>query len=413
MTTINLQISKKMFSPKLFPLLEDYSHRFEIYKGSAGSGKSYFITQKIVYRCLKEPIRVAVCRRYATTLRNSCFQLFKDVLNSWKLTSYMKIRETDMDIKFPNGSEIIFLGLDEETKLLSLANISCIFVEEVFEVEQSKFEQLDLRMRGKAKQQQIIAAFNPISSSHWLFQFCEVQPPQSFYYSKTTYLDNPFISEDYKNSIEEYRTRNPYKWKIYGLGEWGSDPEGLVFNNWRKEDFDLNELLSLGLKRRTGSDLGFIDPTTIVDTLYDEKNKRIYVFNEYYATGKQLDEVAAAMASMELTHQKVFMDAAEPRSIDFFRRKGFNTVPCIKGADSVRAGISFLQNLEIVVSPKCKHLIEELSNFSYVKDRRTEKYQEDKYTHEWSHAIDGLRYAYSDIYTNKRLKTFDKKLLGI
>lgn len=211
MTTINLQISKKMFSPKLFPLLEDYSHRFEIYKGSAGSGKSYFITQKIVYRCLKEPIRVAVCRRYATTLRNSCFQLFKDVLNSWKLTSYMKIRETDMDIKFPNGSEIIFLGLDEETKLLSLANISCIFVEEVFEVEQSKFEQLDLRMRGKAKQQQIIAAFNPISSSHWLFQFCEVQPPQSFYYSKTTYLDNPFISEDYKNSIEEYRTRNPYK----------------------------------------------------------------------------------------------------------------------------------------------------------------------------------------------------------
>ena len=71
-----------------------------------------------------------------------------------------------MNIKFPNGSEIIHLGLDEETKLLSLANISCIFVEEVFEVEQSKFEQLDLRMRGKAQQQQIIAAFNPISSSH-------------------------------------------------------------------------------------------------------------------------------------------------------------------------------------------------------------------------------------------------------
>ena len=402
-----------MFSPKLFPLLEDYSHRFEIYKGSAGSGKSYFITQKIVYRCLREPIRVVVCRRYATTLRNSCFQLFKDVLDSWKLTPYCKIRETDMNIKFPNGSEIIHLGLDEETKLLSLANISCIFVEEVFEVEQSKFEQLDLRMRGKAKQQQIIAAFNPISSSHWLYEFCEVNPPKSFYYSKTTYLDNPFISDDYKNSIEEYKSRNPYKWKIYGLGEWGSDPEGLVFSNWRKEDFNLQELLTLGYKRRTGSDLGWIDPTTIVDTLYDEAGKRIYVFNEYYASGKQLDEVAAAMDKMELKHNKIYMDAAEPRSIDFFRRKGFNTVPCVKGADSVRAGISFLQNLEIVVKPDCPHLIEELSNFSYLKDRKTEKYQEDKYTHEWSHAIDGLRYAYSDIYMGKKLKTFDKKLLGI
>ena len=318
-----------------------------------------------------------------------------------------------MNIKFPNGSEIIHLGLDEETKLLSLANISCIFVEEVFEVEQSKFEQLDLRMRGKAKQQQIIAAFNPISSSHWLYEFCEVNPPKSFFYSKTTYLDNPFISDDYKNSIEEYKSRNPYKWKIYGLGEWGSDPEGLVFTNWRKEDFNLQELLTLGYKRRTGSDLGWIDPTTIVDTLYDEAGKRIYVFNEYYASGKQLDEVAAAMDKMELKHNKIYMDAAEPRSIDFFRRKGFNTVPCVKGADSVRAGISFLQNLEIVVKPDCPHLIEELSNFSYLKDRKTEKYQEDKYTHEWSHAIDGLRYAYSDIYMGKKLKTFDKKLLGI
>lgn len=166
MTQINLRIKKSMFSPKLFPLLEDYSHRFEIYKGSAGSGKSYFITQKIVYRCLREPIRVVVCRRYATTLRNSCFQLFKDVIDSWKLTPFCKIRETDMNIKFPNGSEIIHLGLDEETKLLSLANISCIFVEEVFEVEKSIFEQLNLRLRGQAQNQQIIAAFNPISSSH-------------------------------------------------------------------------------------------------------------------------------------------------------------------------------------------------------------------------------------------------------
>ena len=138
MTQINLTLNRKLFTPKLFPLLEDYSHRYEIYRGSAGSAKSYFITQKIIYRCLRERIRVIVCRRYGTTLRNSCFQLFKDILTSWKLISYMKIRETDMNIKFPNGAEIIFLGLDEETKLLSLANISCIFVEEVFEVEKSK-----------------------------------------------------------------------------------------------------------------------------------------------------------------------------------------------------------------------------------------------------------------------------------
>ena len=163
---INISLSRKLFSPKLYPLLVDYTNRYEIYKGSAGSGKSYFISQKIVYRCLTERIRVAVCRRYATTLRNSCFQLFKEILTSWKLIPYMKIRETDMNIKFPNGSEIIFLGLDEETKLLSLADISCIFVEEVYELEKSKWEQLDLRMRSKANNQQLIGAFNPINKNH-------------------------------------------------------------------------------------------------------------------------------------------------------------------------------------------------------------------------------------------------------
>jgi len=237
-------------------------------------------------------------------------------------------------------------------------------------------------------------------------------PPKNLYFSETTYKDNPFLREEYIEAIESYRERNPWRWNIYGLGNWGNDPEGLVFNNWRAEEFKIADLIASGYKRRTGSDLGWIDPTTIVDTFYDEAGKRIYVFNEFYASGKQLDEVAAQMEKMELRHQKIYMDASEPRSIDFFRRKGFNTVACIKGPDSVEAGISFLQNLEIIVLPKCKNLINELENFSYIKDKKTEKYT-DKMTHEFSHAIDGLRYAYSDIYSNKKLRTFDKKLLGI
>ena len=124
-----------------------------------------------------------VCRRYGTTIRNTCFALFKEVLTKWKLIPFVKIRETDFNIKFPNGSEIIFMGLDEETKLLSLTNIGTIFIEEVYEVPKSIVEQLNLRMRGTNQNQQIIMAFNPISKNHWLYDFCEVNPPQSFYFS--------------------------------------------------------------------------------------------------------------------------------------------------------------------------------------------------------------------------------------
>ena len=52
-----------------------------------------------------------------------------------------------------------------------------------------------------------------------------------------------------------------------------------------------------------------------------------------------------------------------------------------------------------------------MKNFSYIKDKKTSKYTENT-THEYSHAIDALGYAYSDIYVNNRLGSFDKKLLG-
>ena len=100
MAQINLKLNKSLFVPKFYPLLLDYSHRWEFYCGSAGSGKSYSIAQKIIIRCCSEPIRVLVCRRYATTLRNSCFALFKEVLAKWQLNPYVKIRETDMAIYF-------------------------------------------------------------------------------------------------------------------------------------------------------------------------------------------------------------------------------------------------------------------------------------------------------------------------
>ena len=410
MPNVNLKLTKRLFSPTLYPLLLDYSHRFEGYKGSAGSGKSYFITQKIITRCCREPIRVLVCRRYGTTIRNTCFALFKEIIEKWKLTSLVKIRETDYNIKFANGSEIIFLGLDEETKLLSLTNISCIFVEEAYEVPYDTFEQLNLRLRGNVANQQILFAFNPINRRHWLYDFCVEHPPQSFIFSETTYRDNPFLSAEYVAALEELYIRNPAKAKIYCDGEWGVPVEGLVFTNWKQEAFKLEDMA--GLERRNGSDLGFIDPTTIVSTFYDRDNKTIYVYDEFYKSGCQLDEVFSAFQKMELTKSRVYMDASEPRSIQFFRNKGLNVLPSIKGADSVKAGISFLQNHYIIIHPKCKHLIEEMENFSYVKDKKTNEYTENT-THEYSHAIDGLRYAYSDIYTGSRLKTIDKKVLGL
>lgn len=413
MPQINLEIDEEVFAPKFFPLLFDYSHRWEFYMGSAGSGKSYFISQKLILRAIQEPIRILVCRRYGTTIRQTVFSLFKEIIKDWNLLSLVKINESDFRIRFThNGSEIIFTGLDEETKLLSLNDIGTVFIEEAYEVPLSIVEQLNLRMRGLVKNQQILMAWNPISKESWLYDYTVTNPPQNSLFIHSTYKDNPFLSKEYVSSLEELYTRNPAKARIYCDGEWGVITEGLVFKNWQVKEFDYEFISNLNCEHRAGSDLGYIDPSVVVDSYYDRKSHTIYVADMFYRSGCQLDTVAEAMEKVIGKRTKCYMDSAEPRSIEFFRQKGFNTYPSIKGQGSVAAGIAFLQNHTIIVHPKCEDMIRELGNFSYIKDPKTDKYTE-KTTHEFSHSIDALRYAYGDIYMNKTLKTFDKKILGL
>lgn len=406
MAKINLTLKKSLFVPKFYPLLLDYSNRWEVYMGSAGSAKSYFITQKLIVRCCNEKIKVLVCRRTGTTIRNTCFSLFKDIIAKWQLTQYVKIRETDFNIKFPNGSEIIFMGLDEETKLLSLNNIGCIFIEEAFEVPKNIVEQLNIRLRGTTENKQIILAFNPISKHHWLYDFCEVNQPTSFKYIHSTYKDNPFLDEEYITQMNELYKRNPQKARVFCDGEWGIDTDGLVFQNWKVEDFnhiETNGQLLVGL------DFGFVnDISALVASLLDEKEKKIYIFKEYGATGKTNKDLVEIITKLGFSKSTIIADAAEPKSIEEIKRAGINKIrACKKGADSILHGIQQLQNYDIIVHPSCTGIITELENYTWQKDKYTEVYI-NKPIDDFNHYIDALRYSLQCVAA--KMKTIDKNL---
>ncbi len=410
---MQLNIHARTFSAKFLPLLNDYSHRWEIYKGSAGSGKSHFITQKIIIKALREKRRVMICRRYGTTMRNSVFKLFKDVIESFKITHLTRIKESDMSITLPNGSEIIFVGLDNEEKLLSIAGITDVFIEEVYEVPKEIVDQLNLRMRGKAPNQQIYMAFNPISAKHWLYDFCEgATRPESSIYSQSTFRDNPFLPDEYVKALEDMYRTNPNKARVFCDGNWGADVEGLVYKNHILSDFDINELIKQGLEVRVGIDWGFVDPTTVVVSLFDKPKKEIYIIGEFYKRGATLEEIKDGIVQLGISKQKMYCDGAEPDKVDYLRRNGFNAVSAKKGAGSVKAGISFLQDMKIICHESCVNVAAELENYVYLKDKKTGQYIEDSYDHDFSHTMDALRYSYSDLYSAARL-TSAKLMLGI
>lgn len=402
------------FNDVYYPWLENYRHRYEVYYGGAGSGKSVFIAQKLLVKAIYRKRKVLVIRKYGTTIRDSVFQLVIDTLKKWGIYEYCKINLSTFTITLPNESVFLFKGLDDSEKIKSITDITDIWCEEATELSLDEFTQLDLRLRALVEDLQIYCSFNPVSKANWVYKkwFAPdaVYDKAQTFILHTTYKDNRFLPVAYIAALEDKINTNPTYYKIYVLGEFGTF-EGLVITNWRKEEFDYMQLAQQ-LEHRAGIDLGWTDPSAIIDTLYDRNNRIIYVFNEFYKSGQQLSQLAEAIKNMNLARTKLYVDSAEPRSIQYFRNNQINAVAAQKGQDSVKAGLMFLQDHLIIVHPSCTSFITELENFSYIKSKQTGEYTEET-THEWSHAIDACRYAYSDIYTMTKAKVFNKSLLGL
>lgn len=204
------------------PVLDD-QNRYLVLYGGAGSGKSVSAAQKIIIRLLEESgHKFLVVRKVANTIRNSVFSLLRGTISDWNLSPLFKINKSDMDITCSNGNQIIFAGLDDVEKLKSIHGITGMWLEEASEMTQEDFQQLDLRLRGfTPNYKQIIVSFNPISITHWLKDVFFDKHKQNSTVIHTTYLDNMFIDDEYKRTLEALKEQDPYYYMVYALGEWG------------------------------------------------------------------------------------------------------------------------------------------------------------------------------------------------
>ena len=89
---------------------------------------------------------------------------------------------------------------------------------------------------------------------------------------------------------------------------------------------------------------------------------------------------------------KITADSARPETIDQLCKLGFRISPAIKGPGSVEDGIEFLKNYDIVIHPRCRHLIDELIHYSWAVDRQTGEILA-RLADRDNHVIDALRYA--------------------
>lgn len=410
---ISIPYPSRVFNKHIYDKLEDYNTFTEIHYGGASSGKSHGVIQKVVYKACKDwkhPRKVLFLRKVGSTVYDSIFEDVKQCLDAWDLLDKCKVNNSAYRIELPNGAQFIFKGLDNPEKIKSIKGISDVVMEEASEFTLDDYTQLTLRLRDrKHKQKQIYLMFNPVSKVNWVFNAFFVKKPKNTVIYQTTYKNNRFLDDVTRENIEELANRNEAYYKIYALGEFAT-LDKLVFPKYEKRLLNKDKLAYL--PSFFGLDYGFInDPSAFLHVKIDDENRKLYIIEEYVRKNLTNDKLAEAIESLGYSKEQIRADSAEKKSNQELRNLGIGRVIDVqKGPGSVMQGIQYILQYDIVVDERCVKTIEELENYTWKKDKKTNEYVNEP-VDSYNHCLDAIRYAIQDrIYQAKQDFDVDKTI---
>lgn len=355
--------------------------RIVVNQGGTSSSKTWSILQILYLTALKNEYLISVVAETLPRLKKGAMRDFFKMLKAEGI--YKRENHNKTDHQYKVGKSIIeFFSADADDAHGARRDI--LFMNEVQYQTKAKFDHLETRTEHK-----IYLDYNP-THDFWMQSHVLIRDDVDYIHS--TYLDNDQLSDNIKRSIEMRRGDENY-WKVYGLGETGSN-EGLIFEdiNLVDEIPEDAEFIAYGL------DFGFaVDPTVLI-AVY-RYNAELYIDELIYDTGLHNRDIAKKMIENKVeTNQDIIADSADPKSIDWLcigdkanDIPGFNVIPAKKGKDSIRSGIEVLSQYTKNVTKRSVNVIKEFRNYSWKQDKNEEYLPVP--IDDWNHAIDAIRYV--------------------
>lgn len=412
-----MKITKEV-SAAFEDFLFDWDYETYLLIGGYGSGKSYQVGYKIILKLLEEKRKALVIREVFDTIQDSCYDLLCEILDDMgllttdpkefrmKRTKVLALK-SPLKFKFPNGSQIIFKGMDKPEKVKSINGVSIVWLEECSEIKYAGYKELLGRIRTPNVSMHFILSCNPVGRDNWVYShfFVNVDDEgqetvivdenlfyekkciikNGIYYHHSTPDDNPWLPWRYMKRLDDLKN---YDYPLYMVARWGRFgatgtrvlPQFIIAKN--KETFK-NEIAKLGPENQYfGFDFGFEESyNAVISMSVDLKRGILYVWDEIYMN-KVTDDIFADLPEMQSLKERInryneqgyaktiVADNEDPKAIRYYRQNGFT----IRGCRNKFAG-SRLSNTrkvkrfkKIVVSPKCKNVIRELKDLTYKKD---------------------------------------------
>jgi phage terminase large subunit len=376
---------------RLAPVFQDLRKpsRYKALHGGRGSGKSHAFAELLVRRCVdKAPVRAVCIREVQRSLDQSVKRLIEDKIQALGVGSAFTVQADR--ILTPEGGRIIFQGMQTHTaeSIKSLEGYDIAWVEEAQSLSIRSLDLLRPTLRKPGSE--LWFSWNPTRPDDPVDALFRAGPkPPRTTLIEVNYTENPRFPKVLQAELEWDRDRDPDKFQHVWLGGYQRTSEARVFKNWRVEAFET----PADARFLLGADWGFArDPTVLVRCFL--VGRTLHVDHEAYRVGCEIDRTPALFDTVPAARDwPIVGDSARPETISFLQRYGFPRLRAAqKGAGSVKEGVEFLKSCDILVHPRCRHLIDELALFSYRTDAKTGEILSELEERE-NHVIDALRYA--------------------
>jgi len=339
---------------------------------------------------------VLCARELQNSIGESVHRLLSDQIEAMGLSRHYDVQQ--QGIYGRNGSEFIFAGIKTNpTRIKSAERISICWVEEAEKVSERSWTILIPTIREDNSE--IWVTLNPDEELDPTWQRFVVNPPPDSVVRAFNWHQNPWFPDALRREKDYlYRVDAEAAEHVWG-GHCRQNASSQIFRGKYLVEAFAPPSPDTGASwdgPYFGADWGFAqDPTVLVKCWLGEDARKLYVEDEVYRIGLELDDTGPTFERVSgVTQRVVRADSSRPETISHVRNHSqLRIEPAEKWKGSVEDGIAWLRSREtIVIHPRCRHAIEEARLYSYKVDRLTNDVLPevvDRHNHVW----DAIRYA--------------------
>lgn len=300
-----------------------------VIEGPADVGKSRACLEKLHAAMTKYPgARGAIVRKTRKSLTATAMQTYERFVAP---SGAVRLWH-DEEYRYPNGSKVFLLGLDDPERLKSL-EADMVYVQECSEIDQDDWEILTTRVTGRGAAMpytQLLADLNPMHPGWWLY-VREAAGKVAFLHAR--HEDNPTITPERLAALDAL---TGYRYQRLRLGLRVA-AEGMYFTEWNPErhvidPFDIPE----EWPRWISVDYGFAVPFCCLWLARNPETRRIYVYREVYAAGLR-DEQQGELIVQRSKGERVEMAILDPSMFNLRTEQQRPSIAAVYAARGVSA----------------------------------------------------------------------------